>query len=140
MAGYESSFEITDHLPRGAEVEQEVCKWLRLRGYRIALRRFRTPYAEIDIIALNSSNEVLIVEVKSRLWPEDCSENLSARQRLRLIRAAHWVREELFGTWHRELPSDVTVEIALVVPTEDFGLQSLPKATRCASFRMIAIF
>jgi Holliday junction resolvase-like predicted endonuclease len=112
----------------GEALELAVCDWLKARGYSIALRRFRTPFAEIDIIAVSSHRDILLIEVKSSLWPDDCALNLSRLQRQRLIRACCWVGEELSGI--AGLSSDPAVELRLVVP----------EAMRRDSFQMIAIF
>ena len=112
----------------GEALELAVCDWLKARGYIIALRRFRTPFAEIDIIAMSSHRDILLIEVKSSLWPDDCALNLSRLQRQRLKRACFWVGEELTGI--AGLSNDPAVELRLVVP----------EAMRRDSFQMIAIF
>jgi Holliday junction resolvase-like predicted endonuclease len=117
---------------RGEALELAVCHWLERSGYLVALRRFKTPFAEIDILAMGpkrdfSLPEILLIEVKSSLWPDDCALNLSRTQRLRLQRACQWVREELADISGL---SDLAVDIRLVVP----------EAMRRNSFRMFAIF
>lgn len=98
-------------------------------GYRIVLRRFKTPFAEIDILVLGPKRgELLLIEVKSSLWPDDCALNLSRVQRLRLQRACHWIREEMVGI--PGLSKDMAIDVRLVVP----------EAMRRDSFRMFAIF
>ncbi|MBN8541636.1 MAG: YraN family protein [Deltaproteobacteria bacterium] len=113
---------------KGEALEFAVCEWLKDRGYYIALRRFRTPFAEIDIIAMSAHRDFLLIEVKSSLWPDDCALNLSQSQRQRLMRACSWVTEELTGL--AGLPNYPEVELLLVVP----------EAMRRDSFQMIAIF
>lgn len=60
---------------------------LRLRGYRILVRRFRSPQGEIDIVA-RRGRTVAIVEVKARVEREAAVLALSLGQRLRIERAA----------------------------------------------------
>jgi Holliday junction resolvase-like predicted endonuclease len=113
---------------RGEALELAVCDWLKSRGYRIALRRFKTPFAEIDILVMSPRRDFLVIEVKSSGWPDDSALNLSHIQRRRLKRACQWISEEL-----ADLPSlstDMAVDLRLVVPA----------ATRHDSFQMIAIF
>jgi Holliday junction resolvase-like predicted endonuclease len=73
--------------------------------------RFKTPFAEIDILALRPDGGVLVCEVKSSLWPDDRALGLGERQRRRLARAASWVAEEL----------DRDVEIVLLGPSTRGG-------------------
>lgn len=122
------SRHISRHVSRGEALELSVCYWLEKRGYRIVLRRFKTPFAEIDILVLSPDRDILLIEVKSSLWPDDSALNLSHSQRLRLQRACHWVREELAGL--PRLAADTAVDLRLVVP----------EAMRRDSFQMIAIF
>ncbi len=67
---------------------ETLCVWhLRLRGYRILARRFRTPQGEIDIVA-RRGGLVAFVEVKARRDLVRAGESLSARQQRRIVRAA----------------------------------------------------
>lgn len=69
----------------GAET---LCLWLlRLKGYRVQARRFRTPMGEIDIIA-ERRNVLIFVEVKAR---NDLATGMSAvtpHQQKRIAEAA----------------------------------------------------
>jgi putative endonuclease len=69
---------------------------LRLHGFRIVARRFRTPLGEIDLIA-RRRDLLAFVEVKARADPERAASALSPRQRRRTARAA-----ELFLLRHPE--------------------------------------
>lgn len=60
---------------------------LRLRGYRIVARRFRTPVGEIDLVA-QRGRLLAFVEVKARTDLEQALVALSPRQRQRTARAA----------------------------------------------------
>lgn len=67
---------------------EALCAWhLRLRGYRILARRFRTPLGEIDIVA-RRGRLVAFIEVKARRDLAQAGESLSANQRRRIARAA----------------------------------------------------
>lgn len=45
--------------------EQYACKLLQKRGYKIVTTNFRSPYGEIDIVALDKDT-LVFVEVKTR--------------------------------------------------------------------------
>lgn len=61
---------------------------LLLKGYRILATRLRTPMGEIDIVA-RRGEALALVEVKGRRDWESAAEAVTARQRARLVRAAH---------------------------------------------------
>jgi putative endonuclease len=60
---------------------------LRLRGYQVIARRFRTPLGEIDLI-VRRGRLLAFVEVKARTDLEDALAALGPRQRLRTERSA----------------------------------------------------
>jgi putative endonuclease len=61
--------------------------WLRLKGYRILARRYRTPVGEIDLIARKRST-LAFIEVKARGDIDTALNALKAGQRRRIERAA----------------------------------------------------
>ncbi len=70
---------------RGAEW---LAAWsLRLRGYRILARRFKTPLGEIDLIAQRGTL-VAFIEVKARGDLDTALAALGPRQRERTARSA----------------------------------------------------
>jgi putative endonuclease len=71
----------------GRRAEAVSAWFLRLKGYRILARRFRTPVGEIDIVA-QRGRVVAFVEVKARASPAVALESVSARQQRRIRRAA----------------------------------------------------
>jgi putative endonuclease len=77
---------------------ESLAAWsLRLRGYRIVARRFRTPQGEIDLVA-RRGRLLAFVEVKARGDLPQALLALSPRQRQRHARAA-----ELFLVRHPDL-------------------------------------
>ncbi len=76
---------------RGGRAEF-LCLWqLRLKGYRILARRYRTPVGEVDLIA-RRGGVLAAIEVKARHDFETASEAVGARQRQRIARAlAHFL-------------------------------------------------
>jgi putative endonuclease len=70
---------------RRAELRAEIL--LRLKGYRILKRRFRSGQGEIDLIA-KRGHVVAFVEVKYRANIDAAIESVSERQRRRVTGAA----------------------------------------------------
>ena len=91
---------------------EEICSWhLRLRGYRILARRFRTPVGEIDIVA-RRGRTLAVVEVKAREQRDAAAEAVSARQRRRIVRAAEAFLQQRPGC----ASLDARFDVMLVAP------------------------
>ena len=85
--------------------------WLRLKGYRILARDFRSPVGEIDLIARRGS-VLAVVEVKARQSLEEAGEAIGPRQRARIRNAAI-----VFLQRHPSLGTlDVRFDAVLMVP------------------------
>ncbi|PLX37711.1 MAG: YraN family protein [Hyphomicrobiales bacterium] len=95
----------------GLKAETLAAWWLRLRGYRILERRFKTPAGEIDLIA-RRGDTVAIVEVKARASRDAAIEAVTPRTRQRLLRAADiWLtRNPAYAT------SAIRFDIIAIVP------------------------
>ena len=86
MSGEDGGRRRAERFGRYAEA---LCRLLLMaKGYRILATRLRTPMGEIDIVALRR-DELAVVEVKGRRDWETAAEAVTARQRARLVRAAH---------------------------------------------------
>ena len=84
---------------------------LRLKGFRILARRFRTPVGEIDIVA-RRGRVVAFVEVKARADLVTAGESVGARQRRRIARAA-----DVFLQKRPELRQlDLRFDVVLLAP------------------------
>jgi putative endonuclease len=82
------------HLDRGERGEWWAALFLRLKGYRILARRFRTKGGEIDIVA-RRGDTVAIVEVKARPTLEQAMEAVGPAARARIESAADsWLRRQ----------------------------------------------
>jgi putative endonuclease len=76
---------------RGKSAEL-LCLWhLRLRGYRILARRYKTPMGEIDLIA-RRGDTLAAIEVKARADFDSAGAAITRRQQQRIMRAiAHFL-------------------------------------------------
>jgi putative endonuclease len=96
---------------RGRFGESLAAWWLRLKGYRILARDYRTPVGEIDLVA-RRGRVLAIVEVKARPSLEQAAESLGSRQRRRIERAA-----EVFLQRHPALQAcDLRFDALLISP------------------------
>jgi putative endonuclease len=75
-----------DFKGRRAELRAELL--LRLKGYRILMRRYRTGLGEVDLIA-SRGRVVAFIEVKFRETRTAALESVSERQRRRIRAAAN---------------------------------------------------
>jgi putative endonuclease len=76
----------------GHDAENRAVLWLRLKGYRILARRYKTPLGEIDIVA-RRRGVIGFVEVKARRSLEEARHALKPHQRQRIERAARiWLQ------------------------------------------------
>lgn len=72
---------------RRGQLAEWLCLWqLRLKGYRILARRYKTPVGEVDLIA-RRGKLIAAVEVKARADFDSGVEAVTARQRRRVARA-----------------------------------------------------
>ena len=81
---------------------------LRLRGYRILARRYRTPVGEIDIVA-RRGRWLVAAEVKSRAGLAQGLEALAPRQQERIARALAHFRVRRRAARHLDVRYDVIV-------------------------------
>ena len=81
---------------------------LRLRGYRILARRYRTPSGEIDIVA-SRGRWLVAAEVKARAGFERGLEAVGPRQQERIARALAHFRQRRRGAERLDVRYDVIV-------------------------------
>jgi putative endonuclease len=91
MAAGANKAERLGRYRRGRFSELVAAAVLMAKGYRILARRCRTPYGEIDLVAVRR-RRLAFVEVKRRATQLDAEAALSARQAGRIARAAEfWI-------------------------------------------------
>ncbi len=96
---------------RGVFAETVAALLLRLKGYAIVARRYKTPVGEIDLVALKG-NRLAFVEVKRRKTAEDAAWTLPAKQRRRIVRAAqYWLAAHPGFAGH-----DMAFDVVLAAP------------------------
>lgn len=72
---------------RGRRAETLALWYLRLKGYRLVARRYRTPVGEIDLI-VRRGRTTAFVEVKHRPTIAEATEAATPAGRVRIARAA----------------------------------------------------
>lgn len=72
----------------GIDAETQAADYLRAQGYRVMAERLRTAGGEIDVLAMDGADTLVIVEVKARQRVEDGLYSITPAKCKRLIRAA----------------------------------------------------
>lgn len=74
---------------RGHLAEYLAAIALLLKGYRIVVRRFKTPVGEVDLIA-RKGDLIIFVEVKARSSHNTALDSITLTAQRRIEAAAHW--------------------------------------------------
>lgn len=98
----------------GIIAEYISCLLLLCSGYRILHRRWRCKYGEIDIIAYRG-NTLAFIEVKARKHMPEALHAITAAQRNRLARAAHFYLGHAWGKTGQRDPSTLKVRFDAVL-------------------------
>lgn len=89
----------SERMGRAAELLAAI--YLMVKGYRILARRARTPYGELDLIAVRG-RRLAFIEVKYRSSLETAARSVSTAQSARMGRAAeHWAWKHPAYRTHR---------------------------------------
>ena len=91
---------------RGRRGEGLAAWWLRLKGYQIVARNFRSGAGEIDLIARRGA-VLALVEVKTRGDLASAGEALGRRQQARIARAAEAFLQQRPQLAHLSIRFDV---------------------------------
>ena len=95
---------------RGIKAEEMAAWFLRLRGYKILERRYKTPVGEIDLIARRGGCTIF-VEVKARGTMDDALYAVQPKQAGRVMRAG-----EYYMARHNLNNQDVRFDVIAVRP------------------------
>ncbi|MFN0191545.1 MAG: YraN family protein [Aestuariivirga sp.] len=74
---------------RGRHAETLALWCLRLKGYRLLARRYKSPHGEVDLI-MRKGDVTAFIEVKARLSEEFAMEAVTERQARRISAAARF--------------------------------------------------
>jgi len=103
-----------DRRKQGRRGEWIACWWLRLRGYRLIARRWRSPFGEIDLI-MRKGAMLIFVEVKWRQAIFDTS-TVSPHQQKRILNAT-----TLFISKHPTFSrNNYRIDIIVIRPSAGF--------------------
>lgn len=91
---------------RGYKSEFLVGQYYLRQGYKIIAHRYKTPFAEIDLICQDKNQNIVMVEVKTASDPFWQSHRVSRRQKQRLKNACHYL--------HGKSGKNIEVHLALV--------------------------
>ncbi len=105
---------------RGRRAEAIAAFYLRLKGYRVVARRYKTPVGEIDLV-VRRGGTLAFVEVKARGDDEAAIEAVGPDGRRRIARAAE--------TWLTRYPAASEMQLRFDVVVVARGL-SLPRHLR----------
>ena len=105
---------------RGRISELMAAAMLLAKGYRILERRCRTPYGELDIVAVRA-RRLAFVEVKRRATRAEAEAALTQYQARRIVRAAdYWVsRHPRYRDHDRGLDAVLVLPLSLPVHLPD---------------------
>lgn len=81
------SAELKNSSQAGIDAENLVAEDLINRKCKILKQRFRTPFAEVDLIVRNQKNQIVLVEVKTLSRWEWVENRITQKQTVRLKRA-----------------------------------------------------
>lgn len=95
---------------------ERICAiYLMLKGYRILECRFRSPYGEIDLIAVRNKC-VVFIEVKTRTSLQHGLESISINQKKRIEKAAIYYVSNLKKLRYDTLRFDAVVVCPWKIP------------------------
>jgi putative endonuclease len=96
---------------RGHWAEWRACMALRLKGYRLLARRFRTPLGEVDLI-MRRGRVTAFIEVKARRGHDAALEAVTPFAQRRIAMAADlWLRRD-----SKSAGCDIRFDIVAVAP------------------------
>ncbi len=110
----------------GLWAESFAALYLMLKGYRILVRRYKTPVGEIDLIAKRGKT-LLMVEVKARAGLDEALEAVDTKTQKRIEKAAR-----IFLSKYPRY-ADFTVRFDIVALARPFRFRHLDNAWEARS-------
>ncbi len=101
---------------KGLWAEAACEAFLRVKGYSILARRYKTPVGEVDIVA-RQGETLVFVEVKARKKLSDALEAVSPKTRQRIANAARHFLSEHGDLSHLMVRFDVMAVTSFGLPT-----------------------
>ena len=96
---------------RGRRAETIAAWFLRLKGYRLLGRRYKTAVGEIDLI-MRQGRWIVFVEVKHRVEEIDALQAVTPKGRQRIVRAAEfWLAQQ-----NADTGLDLRFDVVAVMP------------------------
>jgi Holliday junction resolvase-like predicted endonuclease len=78
----------------GLSAEAVVINFYEKTGYKLIKQRWRSPFAEVDLMLQGSrNNEILLVEVKKSSFSDFRAHVITRKQKNRLSRVVMWLSE-----------------------------------------------
>jgi len=78
---------LSPHMQLGKKLEDLALKYYLSKNYTLKYQRYKTPFAEIDLIFISPTNHLVLVEVKSQPRKGFEAFRVSQKQKNRLRRA-----------------------------------------------------
>jgi Holliday junction resolvase-like predicted endonuclease len=76
----------------GLQAEERVTAYFLQKSFRVLKQRWRTPFAEMDLLIESPSGEIWIVEIKTLTHFDFLAVRVTRKQRQRLQRAHAYVQ------------------------------------------------
>lgn len=116
----------------GVDAEALAADYLKKAGYRVLAERLRTPGGEIDILAQEGTDTLVVVEVKARGTFDDGLYAITSAKQKRLRRAVEgllmWLEEGKLGEIGLANPSSLHIRFDVVVVVPDLPPRHLVNA------------
>ena len=101
---------------RQGQFAETIASWfLRMKGYKLLSRNYKTKVGEIDLIVIKG-NSLCFVEVKKRGSKEAAAFAISQRQKERIIRASELYVKQNPGYQQCDIRFDAILIGATVIP------------------------
>lgn len=115
----------------GKRGEEEACRYLQSSGHTVIARGWRHSRQEVDIISVDGSGGIHLVEVKSRKAPvtADPEANVDFRKQRNLVKAGRaLLRDPMIKSLHLHDPELLFDVITIIFDGNDVLVEYYPQA------------